>query len=389
MQAGDRTTSTAGAAAWLPAFLAVVVGIGFARFAYTPLLPLLVERGWVSEAGGAFAGAANLAGYLIGALLAQALAAREERAAILNGAMLLAAASLAACAIPLGAAWLGVFRLTAGIAGGLVMILGPSAVLAHVPPEAKSRVSGAIFAGVGIGVVLSGALLPALATLGLAATWAALAATSVLLTLVAWRRWPGAAPTPIAGAMPARAPAAMALLVVAYASDGTGFVPHTLFLSDYVARGLGRGEAAGGFAWSLFGVGALLGAPLCGLIASRIGVFRAFVGALALKAAFVALPLVATAPLAIGVSAVVVGALTPGMVAIAAGLTATLAHGPAQARLFGTMTIGFAIAQAAGAYGLSALFAASGSHLPLFSVGAGVLAAGAVAGAAAARMLGR
>jgi len=389
MKAEGGTTRDALAPVWLPAFLAVIVGIGFARFAYTPLLPLLVERGWVSEAQGAFAGAANLAGYLIGALLAQALAARPERAAILNGAMLLAAISLGACAVPLGAAWLSAFRLTAGIAGGLVMILGPSAVLAHVPPDARSRVSGFVFAGVGIGVMLSGALLPALASLGLAATWAALGAVSLALTLVAWRRWPGAAPPPVAGAMPARAPAAIALLVAAYASDGAGFVPHTLFLSDYVARGLGRGEAAGGFAWSLFGVGALVGAPLCGLIASRIGVFTAFVGALAVKAVFVALPLVATAPLAIGVSAVVVGALTPGMVAIAAGLTASLAHGPAQARLFGTMTIGFAVAQATGAYGLSALFATSGSHLPLFAVGAGVLAAGAVAGAAAVRMLGR
>ena len=100
------------------------------------------------------------------------------------------------------------------------------------------------------------------------------------------------------------------------------------------------------------------------------------------------MPLVATAPLAIGVSAGWWWPLTPGMVAIAAGLTASLAHGPAQARLFGTMTIGFAVAQATGAYGLSALFATSGSHLPLFAVGAGVARGGAVAGAAAVRMLG-
>ncbi|WP_052341327.1 YbfB/YjiJ family MFS transporter [Salinarimonas rosea] len=391
---GARGASAGGRLApWLPALLAVLVGIGFARFAYTPLLPLLVERGWVSAPQAAFAGAANLAGYLVGALLAQALAARRERGAILNAALALAVVSLGACAVPLGAPWgalwLSVFRFLAGVAGGLIMVLGPSAVLSRTPPEAKSRVSGIVFAGVGIGVVLSGALLPALATLGLVATWLALAAMALLLTAIAWRRWPDGAGAPAGGAMPRRAPIAMALLVLAYATDGTGFVPHTLFLSDFVARGLGRGEAAGGLAWTVFGVGALVGAPLCGLVATRIGAGRALVGALFVKAAAVALPLVSTATAALWLSALLVGALTPGMVALAAGLTASLASGPAQARLFGTMTIAFAVAQAAGAYALSALFASSGSHLPLFAAGAAVLAGGGVAAMAAVRMLGR
>ncbi|WP_372423027.1 YbfB/YjiJ family MFS transporter [Salinarimonas chemoclinalis] len=376
-------------APWLPALLAVLVGIGFARFAYTPLLPLLVERSWVSAPQAAFAGAANLAGYLVGALLAQALAGRRERGVILNAALALAVVSLAACAAPLGALWLSAFRFLAGVAGGLVMVLGPSAILSRTPPEAKSRVSGLVFAGVGIGVVLSGALLPALATLGLVATWLALAGMALLLTAIAWRRWPDGAGAPVGGEMPRSAPVAIALLVLAYATDGAGFIPHTLFLSDFVARGLGRGEAAGGLAWTAFGIGALVGAPLCGLVATRIGAGRALVGALFVKALAVALPLLSTAAAAIWLSALVVGALTPGMVALAAGLTARLASGPAQARLFGTMTIAFAVAQAAGAYALSALFAASGSHLPLFAAGAAVLAVGGVAAIGAVRMLGR
>ncbi|MGP9819919.1 YbfB/YjiJ family MFS transporter [Salinarimonas sp. NSM] len=378
-----------GLAPWLPALLAVLVGIGFARFAYTPLLPLLVERDWVSAPQAAFAGAANLAGYLVGALLAQALAARPERGAILNTALALAVVSLAACAAPLGALWLSAFRFLAGVAGGLVMVLGPSAILSRTPPEAKSRVSGIVFAGVGVGIVLSGALLPALATLGLVATWLALAGMALLLTAIAWRRWPDGAGASVGGEMPKRAPAAIALLVLAYATDGAGFIPHTLFLSDFVARGLGRGEAAGGLAWTAFGIGALVGAPLSGLVATRIGAGRALVGALFVKALAVALPLVSTATAAIWLSALVAGALTPGMVALAAGLTASLASGPAQARLFGTMTIAFAVAQAAGAYALSALFAASGSHLPLFAAGAAVLAVGGVAAIGAVRMLGR
>ena len=386
----DEPAAAEAAPPYWPALLAVLVGIGLGRFAYTPLLPLLVERGWVSEAGGAFAGASNLAGYLVGALAAQALAANPRRAAILNGAMLAAALSLAACALPLGVAWLSIMRFAAGIAGGLVMVLGPSAILARTPAPAKGRVSGAIFVGVGLGIIVSGALLPSLAALGLSAAWAALGIAGLVLTAAAWRHWPSApVPAKTASAGVKKAPLALVLIVVAYATDGIGFVPHTLFLSDFVARGLGLGEAAGGLAWALFGIGAVIGAPACGLLATRIGLGPALVAALAAKAVAVAMPLVSVAPFALAASALVTGALTPGMVALAAGLAAQLMDGPAQARLFGTMTIAFALAQAGGAYALSALFAQSGSHLPLFAVGAGVLLAGAILAAAGLALAGR
>jgi len=75
------------------------------------------------------------------------------------------------------------------------------------------------------------------------------------------------------------------------------------------------------------------------------------------------------------------------MVAIAASLTTLLAQGPAQARLFGTLTIAFALAQAAGGYAMSWLFARSQDHMALFAAGALVLAFGAVCAAwASARM---
>ncbi len=374
---------------WLPGMLAVLLGVGLGRFAYTPLLPALVEQGWLSEPQAAFAGAANLLGYLVGALVAQALAYRPERIAILNGALLAASVSLLACAWPLGFLWITPWRFVAGVAGAFVMVLGPSTILAATTITTRARVSGLIFVGVGIGIILSGTLLPALAALGLQTAWAALGIAGFIITAATWRLWPKAGsgapspPVPFAGRL------TTLLIIGAYAADGIGFVPHTLFLSDFVARGLGRGEFAGGLYWAIFGAGAAAGAPICGLVASRIGLRAAFVGALALKAAAVALPLASTAAVSLGVSALVVGALTPGMVALAAGLTTTLAQGPAQARLFGTMTIAFALAQAAGGYGMSWLFARTQDHMILFAAGAALLAIGAALAALAALRLRR
>jgi hypothetical protein len=62
--------------ATLAGLCALLVGIGLARFAYTPLIPALIDAQWFSAAQAAYLGAANLAGYLAGALLGRRLAAR-------------------------------------------------------------------------------------------------------------------------------------------------------------------------------------------------------------------------------------------------------------------------------------------------------------------------
>lgn len=374
---------------WLPGLLAVLVGIGLGRFAYTPLLPALVAQDWLSESQAAYAGAANLAGYLAGALAGQALAARPERIAILNAALVAAAVSLIACAWPLGFFWMAPWRFVAGMAGAIIMVLGPATILAATPVAARARVSGMIFVGVGLGIIVSGTLLPGIAASGLVVAWLTLGLAAIALTAAAWRMWPQTAlhAPPSAAPLPGRL--TVILIILAYASDGIGFVPHTLFLSDFVARGLGQGEFAGGIYWAIFGAGAVIGAPVCGLIAGRIGLMPSFIGALLVKATAVALPLVATQAPVLALSAFLVGALTPGMVAIAAGLAAMLAHGPAQARLFGAMTIAFALAQAGGGYVMSWLFGWTQSHMPLFALGAVMLAAGAFAASLAALRLRR
>lgn len=39
--------------------MATLAGIGIARFAYTPLLPALIQEGWFSASQGAYLGAAK------------------------------------------------------------------------------------------------------------------------------------------------------------------------------------------------------------------------------------------------------------------------------------------------------------------------------------------
>ncbi len=229
---------------------ASLVGLGLARFAYTPLIPALIDAGWFAPADVVYLGAANLAGYLA----VRWSPARSRRgsgpSALLRASMVAVTLACFACSVPLSFAWFLGWRLVSGVAGALIMVLAASTILPHVGAARRGLVGGVIFAGVGLGVAASGTLVPLLLRSGLAACWYGLAALSALLTVVNWSNWPRATVRPGA-AEPSRAPAGerdvrvTRALVVEYGLVAFALVPHMVFLVDYVARGLGEGVDAG------------------------------------------------------------------------------------------------------------------------------------------------
>ena len=375
----------------LAGLCATLVGIGLARFAYTPLLPVLITEGWFPASQAAYLGAANLAGYLGGALCARPLARRGGAPRVLRGMMALVTVAFFACALPLSFAWFFLWRFAAGVAGGALMVLAAPTVLPHVPPARRGLAGGAIFTGVGLGIMGSGTVVPLLLQAGLVETWCGLGVLSLLLTALAWSGWPAAEPPPPPGA-PRRAPAAVPLLAlyVAYALNATGLVPHMVFLVDFVARGLGQGIHAGARYWVLFGLGAVVGPMLAGALADRIGFGPALRLALVIQAAAVALPTVTADPLWLAVSSLVVGAAVPGVVPLVLGRVHELVPGDAEGQraAWSVTTMAFALGQAAGAYGLAFLFASGGRYTTLFAVGAAALTLGLVIDLAA-RLAGR
>ena len=174
----------------LAGLCANLVGVGLARFAYTPLIPALIAADWFSASAAVYLGAANLAGYLAGALSARPIALRTGATLALRGMMILAGMSFLACAFPLSFCWFLVWRFAAGISGGVLMALAAPAVLPQVPAPRRGLAGGSIFTGVGLGIAASGSLVPLLLHAGLAATWVGLGGLALLLTAVSWNGWP-------------------------------------------------------------------------------------------------------------------------------------------------------------------------------------------------------
>lgn len=373
-----------------------LVGIGFARFAYAPLLPAIIAAGWFDPADAAYLGAANLAGYLAGALIAGKLSQHFATVTILRASMVLATAAFFAGGFPIDFAWYFVWRFLSGFAGAGIMILGATSILPHVPPSRRGLVSGAIFMGIGLGIAASGTLVPLLLRQGLMETWIGLGVVSLVLTALAWNGWPKH-PAPEAPHVAHRklvhSSLTLRALYLEYGLNAASLVPHMIFLVDYVARGRGEGLDAGAFHWVLFGLGAIVGPLAGGLIADRIGFRLALRLAFVLQAVAVSVPVFAPGAIALMVSSTVVGAAVPGIVAIVLGrVHELLPHAPAQQKAaWSKATLSFALFQAIGAYGMSFLFEQTGGHYEtLFAVaGAAAILSLAIDLIAASRRLHR
>ncbi|MFM0326229.1 YbfB/YjiJ family MFS transporter [Caballeronia glebae] len=358
---------------------ASLVGIGLARFAYTPLLPAIIGAHWFPASTAAYLGAANLGGYLAGALTAGWLARHARAATVLRAMMVAATLAFVACAFPVSFLWFFVWRFLSGVAGGALMVLAAPTVLAHVAPSRRGFAGGAIFSGIGLGIAASGTIVPLLLRQGLTQTWIGLALVSLLLTLVAWNGWPAQdapLPAPVKAHAKASAPLALRALFAEYALNAVGLVPHMIFLVDFVARGLGKGVDAGAEFWTLYGLGAIAGPLLAGHLADRTGFGPALRVAFLLQLIAVAIPAVTSNAGLLMISSVVVGAFTPGIVPLVLGrVNELLAHHPAaQKGAWSRATTGFAVLQALAAYGLSFLFSSSGGdYRMLFAIGVAAL----------------
>jgi predicted MFS family arabinose efflux permease len=376
-------STTPHGAIWLPiaaGLCASLVSIGLARFAYTPLIPSLIQAHWFSASDVVYLGAANLVGYLIGALIGHPLARRTSNKSALRLMMLGVTLSFFACGFPLSVSWFFGWRLLSGIAGGSIMVLVAATVLPHVPASRRGLASGAIFLGIGLGIAGSGTIVPPLLSLGLRDTWFGLGALALVLTAASWFGWPSAtyAATVTSSIDEAKAVTdpRVYLLFAQYAFMAAGLVPAMMFLVDYVARGLGAGPHAGALIWVIYGLGAIIGPVSYGFLADKLGARLSIRLVLVVQAIAVSLLSISSSFSALALLAVILGSFPPGIVPLALARVHELIPNHHQQQVaWSRATVSFATFQAIAGFAYSALFNASGGHHGLLFI----IAAGAIA----------
>jgi len=375
------STSTVGAEtppAWASDLAVVAIGIvalavamGIGRFAFTPLLPLMLRDGSITPSAGAEWAAANYAGYLAGALTASRLGNRPRRG------LLLALAGVVLTTLAVAGGWGGAWggaalRLAAGVFSAWTLVCASTWCLGELARRGAAQRGAWIFTGVGIGIAVAGLLAWVGGEQSAAALWFEMGLLAALGSAgIAWAMWPGRPGPPAAKeaqasastAPPAAVPAAASLaavagpgaprrqagLVLCYGAMGFGYIAPATFLPA-MARELVADPRVFGLTWPLFGLAAALSVAVAARWLARWPRRRVWALAQTAMALGTAVPLVNLAHpslAALALSALFVGGTF--MVATMAGLQLARESAPAQpAALLARMTAAFAVGQIAG-----------------------------------------
>ena len=331
--------------------LGLLLFLGVARFAYTPLLPLMREQAGLGVAAGGWLAAANYAGYLSGALLAMTISNLMLKDRLYRFSMLLAIFSTAMMGMGESPALWALSRFIGGLATAGGMLLGSGLIMNWLMRNRHRSELGIHFSGIGLGIAGCSVAVAVLSRwLDWRAQWFALAGLGALLAIPAWRWLPVPDMTPLAGGashMEDRPPGRLVLnlLMAAYFCAGAGYVVSATFI---VAIVNGLPGMAGKGAWVFLVVG-LAAAPACivwDLIARRTGQLNALILASALQAFGILLPLLGTGLGAAMAGAALFGGTFAGIVSLVMAMAGRF-YPTRPAKMMSKMTAAYGVAQIA------------------------------------------
>lgn len=343
--------------------------LGVGRFAYALVLPDMLSGLGLTIAQAGLLGSANTGGYLLGALVShRTLKAVGYRRGFYAAALLQCATlALLAAAPPF---WLlGALRLLQGVLGALVFVGGAALVLAA---GGRALSSALYFGGIGVGMVVSTAVLP-LASWRTGWLW--LAVLSLALSLVAALAWRGLRePTASVPRGEGRL-RAIAGALLSYGLYGAGYIAYMTFVTT------GLSVATGPF-WALLGAGAVLTGPVWGPVTARLRGQAALALVLAVLLVASLPPVLRAAP---HVSAVLFGVSFLGVITAVTDLFRTRLPAGAWPRAMGLSTAAFATGQALGPAATGAVGELLGGVSAALWAGSGFLALALVVASVGAR----
>ena len=272
----------------LAGMVALAVAMGIGRFAFTPILPMMLQAGRIDLPAASWLASANYLGYLLGAAVCTLqpwLWARLPGLPLLPYAYLVRAGLLATGGLTLAMAWnqpaaWPLLRFAAGVTSAIVFVYTSGWCLSRLAGLGRPAMGGFIYTGPGVGIVVSGLLASAITALhgGPATGWLILGVLAFGLAALAWRGLDGphgaserlhrlTAATPLAPGQNAESlrPLEMPVLALAYSLAGFGYIITATFL-PVIARTALPGSGWLDLFWPVFGIGIVSGA----LLATRL-----------------------------------------------------------------------------------------------------------------------
>ncbi|WP_224017246.1 YbfB/YjiJ family MFS transporter [Paraburkholderia tropica] len=396
-RSGSRSTRRPHAArrAALACMATLAAALGIGRFAFTPLLPLMLHGGGLDLRHGGWLASLNYAGYFVGAVGCAALRfapARIVRAGLVSTALLTLVMGLT------HAFWVwAVVRFVAGAVSAATFVFASQWGLRRLAQLGANEWGGVIFTGPGVGIAATGLAVSAAGALGgidARIGWLGFGLICVLIAVCVWpvfgdeTREEGAAAaassssashSPTATPTPTHKAASRAdafWLVLLYGVPGFGYIITATFL-PVIARHALPGSMWPDLFWPMFGIALIVGALSAARLPlhwdNRLMLAVSYV----LQALGIALGIVWPNAAGFAFGSVLIG-LPFTAITLFAMREARLLRGEHAAALMGYATGAYGIGQIAGPLVAAPLAASSGTFTSSLALAAAALVLGAL-----------
>ncbi len=359
---------------------ALILTVGLARFAYTPMLPIMRAQAGLSYLAGGWLATFNYAGYIAGALLAASLSDLQRKYRLYRIGLVVAVASTAAMGLTDDLVLWAVLRFLSGFSSTAGLLIASGLVLNWLMRQGHRPELGLHFTGLGLGIVVSGLAVAAMVgRLSWEHQWLGLGLLGLLFFLPAWGWLPAPAPLGQGQGMGAAAPPSrrwMGLLIGAYFCAGFGYVVSATFIVAILEK-LPLLAGKGGWVWVVVGLAA---APSCFVwdrLAARLGQIPALLLGYGLQVLSILLPVVSADPTLNLLSTMLYGGTFVGIVSLTLSLIGRcFPENPAKA--MARLTLSYGVAQIVAPAMAGYIAAATGSYQGALVVAAGVMGVGMV-----------
>lgn len=329
--------------------ISLVLMLGVARFAYTPLLPLMQQQAGLGVTEGGWLAAINYVGYLGGAIVAALISDIEFKDRLYRMGLILALVTTAGMGLTENLWLWATFRFLAGLSSAAGLLLGSGLILHWLIRHDHRSELGVHFAGIGLGIAFCAIAVELMHPhLDWREQWLLLTLAGALLAIPAWTWLPrpevrdvtrnGA---PMVDRPPG--PVFLRLFLAAYFCAGVGYVVSATFIVAIVDQLPGL---AGRGSWTFMILG-LAAAPACvvwDLVARRVGELNALITAFTLQTAGILLPVISPTLGMTLFGAALFGGTFIGIVSLVLTMAGRL-YPTRPAKMMGKMTIAYGIAQ--------------------------------------------
>jgi len=358
----------------------LILTLGIARFAYTPLLPIMQQQAGLGVAEGGWLAAINYSGYLCGALTAALINDLGLKDRLYRIGLLVALITTGGMGLT-DDPWLwAVLRFFAGLSSAAGLLLGSGLIMNWLIRHGHRSELGIHFSGVGLGIAFAAFVVELMSqNLTWREQWIVLTLLGLFFLAPAWH-WlprPNRMPFTNSGEKLEDSPpgkAYMQLFMAAYFCAGVGYVISATFIVAIVEQQ----PSLSGWGSRIFLVIGLTAAPACifwDLIARYLGDINALILAFSLQILGILLPIIDDNLGIAMISAGLYGGTFIGIVSLV--LTIAGRYYPTRpAKLMGKMTVAYGVAQIIAPATTGQIAQSSGSYEDGLVIAAAVMVLG-------------